>query len=45
IFGATLMLLADLLARFLAWPGELPAGVVLALIGAPFFVWLVRTRT
>lgn len=45
IFGATLMLLADLLARFLAWPGELPAGVVLALIGAPFFIWLVRTRT
>ncbi|MBP2167273.1 iron complex transport system permease protein [Erwinia toletana] len=44
LFGASLMLLADLLARFLAWPGELPAGAVLALIGAPFFVWLVRRR-
>lgn len=42
LFGASLMLLADLLARVLAWPGELPAGAVLALIGAPCFVWLVR---
>ncbi|WP_437615150.1 iron-dicitrate ABC transporter permease FecC [Erwinia sp. V71] len=42
LFGASLMLLADLLARVLAWPGELPAGVVLALTGAPCFVWLVR---
>lgn len=44
LFGALLMLLADLLARFLAWPGELPAGVVLGLAGAPFFIWLVRSR-
>ncbi|CAM3648980.1 iron-dicitrate ABC transporter permease FecC [Yersinia entomophaga] len=45
IMGATLMLLADLLARVLAWPGEIPAGAVLALIGAPVFIWLVRSRT
>lgn len=44
LLGATLMLLADLLARALAFPGELPAGAVLALIGAPCFVWLVRRR-
>lgn len=44
LLGATVMLLADVLARALAWPGELPAGAVLALIGAPFFVWLVRRR-
>lgn len=44
LLGATLMLLADVLARALAWPGELPAGAVLALIGAPCFVWLVRRR-
>ncbi|WP_340617699.1 iron-dicitrate ABC transporter permease FecC [Xenorhabdus entomophaga] len=42
LLGATLMLLADMLARVLAFPGELPAGVVLALLGAPCFVWLVR---
>ena len=44
LLGATLMLLADLLGRALAFPGDLPAGAVLALIGAPCFVWLVRRR-
>lgn len=44
LLGGSLMLLADMLARALAWPGELPAGAVLALIGAPCFVWLVRKR-
>ncbi|MBA4711983.1 MULTISPECIES: iron-dicitrate ABC transporter permease FecC [Citrobacter] len=44
LLGATLMLLADVLARALSFPGELPAGAVLALIGAPCFVWLVRRR-
>ncbi|WP_455811357.1 iron-dicitrate ABC transporter permease FecC [Pseudomonas graminis] len=45
LLGALLMLLADVLARGLAFPAEMPAGAVLALIGAPFFVWLVRRRT
>lgn len=44
LLGATFMLLADLLSRGLAWPGELPAGAVVALIGAPGFVWLARRR-
>ncbi|WP_308563755.1 iron-dicitrate ABC transporter permease FecC [uncultured Klebsiella sp.] len=44
ILGALFMLLADILARALAWPGELPAGAVLALVGAPCFVWLARRR-
>ncbi|CCW32844.1 Iron(III) dicitrate transport system permease protein fecC [Xenorhabdus nematophila F1] len=44
LLGATLMLLADMLARALAFPGELPAGAVLALLGAPCFVWLVGKR-
>ena len=35
---------ADVLGRFLAPPGELQVGVVLALIGAPFFVHIVRRR-
>ena len=35
LLGATLMLLADVLARALAFPGDLPAGAVLALIGSP----------
>lgn len=44
LLGAILLLLADVLARALAFPGDLPAGAVLALIGAPCFVWLVRRR-
>lgn len=44
LLGAMFMLLADVLARALAFPGDLPAGAVLALAGAPCFVWLVRRR-
>ncbi|ERK09526.1 Iron(III) dicitrate transport system permease protein FecC [Pantoea sp. AS-PWVM4] len=44
VLGATLLLSADIVARGLAWPGELPAGVVLALVGAPGFVWLARRQ-
>ncbi|GAA4718165.1 FecCD family ABC transporter permease [Brevibacillus fulvus] len=40
MLGAILLLTADIGARFLAYPTELPIGVVTALIGAPFFVIL-----
>lgn len=39
--GASLLLLADLLARLLLAPAELPIGIVTALIGAPFFLYLL----
>lgn len=43
--GALLLVVADLLARTLHPPLELPAGVLTAIIGAPWFVWLlVRMR-
>lgn len=43
--GATLLLLADLVARLVLAPAELPIGIVTALIGAPFFLYLlVRGR-
>ena len=43
--GAIALLVADLPARTLAVPAELPLGVVTALAGGPFFLWLVhRTR-
>lgn len=43
--GASLMLLADLAARLVLAPAELPIGIVTALIGAPFFLYLlVRGR-
>ena len=40
--GAALLLGADVVARTLAPPAELPIGVLTALLGAPFFLWLLR---
>ncbi|MFF5078195.1 FecCD family ABC transporter permease [Actinoplanes sp. NPDC000266] len=42
--GATLLLLADVLGRIVVSPGELQTGIVLAAVGAPFFIALVRRR-
>jgi iron complex transport system permease protein len=39
--GASLLLLADLVARLALAPAELPIGIVTALIGAPFFLYLL----
>ena len=41
IGGAILLVLADLFARTVAIPAELPVGVVTALLGGPFFLWLL----
>lgn len=40
--GATALLLADLAARTLLAPEVLPVGLVTALVGAPFFLWVLR---
>jgi iron complex transport system permease protein len=40
--GAAFLVLADLVARIAVAPGELPVGVVTALIGGPFFLYLLR---
>lgn len=42
IVGGLLALWADILGRLLARPAELPMGIVLALVGVPLFIWLVR---
>ncbi|GAA3712418.1 iron chelate uptake ABC transporter family permease subunit [Zhihengliuella alba] len=42
--GAALLLLADVVGRVIARPGELPVGVVVAMIGAPVFVYIARRR-
>jgi iron complex transport system permease protein len=41
--GAIFVVVADLLARTLAAPSEIPLGVVTALVGGPFFLWLLRS--
>ncbi|MGY2235289.1 FecCD family ABC transporter permease [Pseudomonas gingeri] len=42
LLGATLLLLADTLARVVILPQEVPVGVMTALFGAPFFIALAR---
>ncbi|TYO97702.1 iron complex transport system permease protein [Geothermobacter ehrlichii] len=44
LLGAVFLLLADTLSRTLLAPAEIPVGVVTALIGAPFFLFLLRRR-
>ncbi|WP_037344415.1 iron ABC transporter permease [Sciscionella sediminilitoris] len=45
LLGGILVCLADLLGRTVIAPAQLPAGLVTACIGAPYFVWLLhRTR-
>ncbi len=43
LFGGAFMVLADLAARTVLAPAELPIGVVTAFLGAPFFVLVLRT--
>jgi iron complex transport system permease protein len=44
LLGATLVIVADIFARMIVRPGELPIGIVLAFIGAPVFLHLVLRR-
>jgi iron complex transport system permease protein len=43
--GAILLLLADILARLILPPQEIPVGIITALGGAPFFLWVLRRTT
>ena len=42
--GALFLIFCDTLARTLVAPAEMPVGVVTALCGGPFFIWLLRRR-
>ncbi|MWC29959.1 iron chelate uptake ABC transporter family permease subunit [Paenibacillus sp. MMS18-CY102] len=42
VLGAILLLLADLIARFVIMPQELPVGIMTAIIGVPFFIAIAR---
>jgi iron complex transport system permease protein len=44
VLAPVLLLGADILGRLVARPGELQVGIVTALVGAPFFIALVRRR-
>lgn len=42
--GAAFLALCDALARTMLAPAEIPVGVITALLGGPFFIWLLRSR-
>jgi len=44
LFGAVLLVSADIAARLVLRPQEVPVGVMTALVGAPFFIYLTRRR-
>ena len=44
LLGAALLVLADLIARQVVAPAELPIGIVTALLGAPVFLWILLRR-
>jgi heme transport system permease protein len=41
ILGASLLLVADTIARTIVAPAEMPVGILTSLIGGPFFLWLL----
>jgi iron complex transport system permease protein len=44
LFGAALVMICDTLARVALDPVEVPVGIIMALLGAPFFLYLLRSR-
>lgn len=46
LLGGTMLIFADMLARTIVAPAELPIGIITAFVGAPFFLWiLLRGRS
>ena len=44
LLGAILLILADMIARVVIAPAELPIGIVTAVLGAPIFLWILLKR-
>lgn len=44
LLGAILLILADVIARVIIAPAELPIGIVTAVLGAPIFLWILLRR-
>lgn len=41
-FGASFLILCDTVARTIIAPTEIPVGIITAVLGGPFFVWLLK---
>jgi iron complex transport system permease protein len=44
LLGASLLTIADMMARIIIAPAELPIGIITALIGAPVFIWMLTRQ-
>jgi iron complex transport system permease protein len=44
LLGSSLLVAADVIARTVVAPAELPIGIVTSLLGAPFFLWLLMKK-
>lgn len=45
LFGSGVVLIADTLGRSLLPSGEIPAGIMASLLGAPYFAWLLHKKS
>ena len=43
-FGSIFLLVVDSVARQIAYPIDIPVGIILALLGSPFFIWIFIQR-
>ena len=44
VLGGALLLVSDVIGRVIVRPGEMPAGVMMAVVGTPLFIALVRRK-
>jgi len=44
LFGASFLVICDTFARTLLAPTEIPVGIITAMLGGPFFVWLLKRK-
>jgi iron complex transport system permease protein len=44
LFGSALLMACDTLARTVINPVEIPVGIIMAFLGAPFFLYLLRRQ-
>ena len=44
LFGASFLVLCDTVARTIIAPTEIPVGIITAMLGGPFFVWLLKRK-
>ena len=44
LIGAIFLVWVDVGARMFDAPGEIPIGIITAMIGAPIFLWMIRVR-